>query len=136
MWCEKATNCQLQYTQHGELTCKSTKRNRRPARLQPACSARCPARRCVVCTRCALSPPREVSGGMLLGTVQVGRKPKEPSVTAFRTPNIRASCVGSCGASAGGDGCRVALVHVQLYMATRWHYWRPSGTIPIHFSLF
>ena len=66
MWCEKATNCQLQYTQHGELTCKSTKRKRRPARLQPACSARRPALWCVVCTRCALSPPLHgMSQGML-----------------------------------------------------------------------
>ena len=30
---------------------------RRPARLQPACSARRPARRCVVCTRVACHHP-------------------------------------------------------------------------------
>ena len=47
------TNCQLEYTQHGGLTCKSTRRTRRLARLQPGRSARHPARRCVVCTRVA-----------------------------------------------------------------------------------
>ena len=57
MWCEKPTNCQLEYTQHGGLTCKSTWRTRRPARLQPACSARRTDRRCVVCTRVACHHP-------------------------------------------------------------------------------
>ena len=60
MWCEKPTNCQLEYTQHGGLTCKSTWRTRRPARLQPACSARRTDRRCVVCTRVACQHPSMV----------------------------------------------------------------------------
>ena len=60
MWCEKPSNCQLEYTQHGGLTCKSTRRTRRPARLQPACSARRPERRCVVCTRVACHHPSMV----------------------------------------------------------------------------
>ena len=60
MWCEKPSNCQLEYTQHGGLTCKSTGRTRRPARLQPACSARRPARRWVVCTRVACHHPSVV----------------------------------------------------------------------------
>jgi hypothetical protein len=60
MWCEKPSNCQLEYTQHGGLTCKSTRRTRRPARLQPACSARRPDRRCVVCTRVACHHPSMV----------------------------------------------------------------------------
>ena len=57
MWCEKPSNCQLEYTQHGGLTCKSTRRTRRPARLQQACSARRPDRRCVVFTRVACHHP-------------------------------------------------------------------------------
>ena len=60
MWCEEPSNCQLEYTQHGGLTCKSTGRTQRPARLQPACSARRPARRCVVCTRVACHHPSVV----------------------------------------------------------------------------
>ena len=51
MLCEEPVR--LEYTQHGGLTCKSTGRTQRPARLQPACSARRPARRCMVCTRVA-----------------------------------------------------------------------------------
>ena len=60
VWCEEPSNCQLEYTQHGGLTCKSTGRTQRPARLQPACSARRPARRCVVCTRVACHHPSVV----------------------------------------------------------------------------
>ena len=69
VWCEKPSNCQLEYTQHGGLTCKSTGRTRRPARLQPACSARRPARRCVVCTRVACHHPlRGMSHYCTVGT--------------------------------------------------------------------
>jgi len=73
VWCEKPSNCQLEYTQHGGLTCKSTRRTRRLARLQPGRSARRPARRCVVCTRVACHHPSMVCHLVVTGTLSAFR---------------------------------------------------------------
>ena len=60
---EKPFNCQLEYTpptwwSHLQIDRADAETiARRPARLQPACSARRPARRCVVCTRVACHHP-------------------------------------------------------------------------------
>ena len=73
VWCEKPSNYQWEFTQHGGLTCKSTWRTRRSARLQPAYSARRPARRCVVCTRVACHLPRWYVTGNVRIDVMVSR---------------------------------------------------------------
>ena len=63
---EKPFNCQLEYTpptwwSHLQIDRADAETiARRPARLQPACSARRPARRCVVCTRVACHHPSVV----------------------------------------------------------------------------
>ena len=85
VWCEKPSNCQLEYTQHGGLTCKSTRQTRRLARLQPARSARRPARQCVVCTRVACHHPSMVCHLVVTGTALSAFRPAARTIESVHS---------------------------------------------------
>ena len=88
---EKPFNCQLEYTpttwwSHLQIDRADAETiARRPARLQPACSARRPARRCVVCTRVACHHPSMVCHLVVTGTALSAFRPAARTIESVHS---------------------------------------------------